>query len=131
LFRYLWTSTMSAEKTQAESTEKAQAASTDDGGGDLQASISPPGVAAAETKNPWWNSVFVAGSVTQIIIAAVLAVSIGIAVSYSVETIPKAATVLVGIPGRLWLRALRAVGTFIRPRELESHPHPCVCVCVN
>ncbi|KAK1750335.1 Sodium:dicarboxylate symporter [Echria macrotheca] len=63
----------------------------------------------SEPKKPWWNSVRVAGSATQIVIAAVLAIAIGVAVSYSVEKIPAAATTLVGIPGRLWLRALRAV----------------------
>lgn len=69
----------------------------------------PPPTQTEEVKKPWWHNVFEAGSVSQIIIAAVLAVAIGIAVSYSVDNIPKAAIVLVGIPGRLWLRALRAV----------------------
>ncbi|KAK0649922.1 Sodium:dicarboxylate symporter [Cercophora newfieldiana] len=91
------------------STEKQQNITA---GEEARTSTSSPTNAAHESpevKKPWWNSVFVAGSVTQIIIAAVLAVSIGVAVSYNVENIPKAATVLVGIPGRLWLRALRAV----------------------
>ncbi|KAK0614653.1 Sodium:dicarboxylate symporter [Immersiella caudata] len=92
------------------STEKQQSAFAADG--DLQASTNSSTNTTPETqevKKPWWNTFFVAGSVSQIIIAAVLAVAIGIAVSYTVDDIPKAATVLVGIPGRLWLRALRAV----------------------
>jgi len=94
------------------STEKQQSAFAADEG-DLQASTnsstSPPPAETHEVKKPWWHTFFVAGSVAQIIVAAVLAVAIGVAVSYSVDNIPKAATVLVGIPGRLWLRALRAV----------------------
>ncbi|KAK5655215.1 hypothetical protein OQA88_6114 [Cercophora sp. LCS_1] len=97
------------------STEKSEAINTaaDERRG---SSSSPAGVDAAganngtpEPKKPWWNSVRVAGSATQIIIAAVLAIVIGIAVTYSVEKVPAPAAVLVGIPGRLWLRALRAV----------------------
>lgn len=73
-----------------------------------QTATTPP-PAAEETKKPWWNSVRVAGSATQIVIAAVLAIAIGMAVTSTVENIPKAATTIVAIPGRLWLRALRAV----------------------
>ena len=72
-----------------------------------QTATPPP--AAEEAKKPWWNSVRVAGSATQIVIAAVLAIAIGMAVTSTVENIPKAATTIVAIPGRLWLRALRAV----------------------
>jgi hypothetical protein len=80
-------------------------------------STTDPPAQTQEVKKPWWHNVFVAGSVSQIIIAAVLAVAIGIAVSYTVDNIPKAAIVLVGIPGRLWLRALRAVGTSLAPKK--------------
>ncbi|CAA7263654.1 unnamed protein product [Cyclocybe aegerita] len=61
-----------------------------------------------EPKRPWWHSVKEPGSAFQIVIAAALAVGIGLAVSTTVENIPAAATAIVGIPGRLWLRALRA-----------------------
>jgi hypothetical protein len=52
------------------------------------------------------------GSAVQIIIAAVLGIAIGIAVSSTVPTddIPDAATEILNIPGMLWLRALRATG---------------------
>jgi hypothetical protein len=61
-------------------------------------------------KTPWWHSVVEPGSATQIVIAAVLAIAIGVAVSTTVDKVPAAAVTLVGIPGRLWLRALRACG---------------------
>lgn len=62
-----------------------------------------------ETKKPWWNSVRVAGSATQIVIAAALAIAIGMAVTTTVDDIPKEASTILAIPGRLWLRALKAV----------------------
>ncbi|KAK0752584.1 Sodium:dicarboxylate symporter [Schizothecium vesticola] len=61
------------------------------------------------TKKPWWNSVRVAGSATQIVIAAALAIAIGMAVTTMVDDIPKEASTILAIPGRLWLRALKAV----------------------
>ncbi|KAK4129460.1 glutamate transporter [Parathielavia appendiculata] len=63
---------------------------------------------AVRVRKPWWQPVVEAGSAVQIVIAAVLAIAIGVAVSYTVADIPAAAVTLVGIPGRLWLRALRA-----------------------
>ncbi|CZT19396.1 related to excitatory amino acid transporter [Ramularia collo-cygni] len=48
------------------------------------------------------------GSAIQIVIAAVLGLGIGLAVSSTTEDIPEAAPVLLQIPGQLWLRALRA-----------------------
>ncbi|KAG7136328.1 Excitatory amino acid transporter 2 like protein [Verticillium longisporum] len=61
-------------------------------------------------KKPWWHSVIEPGSATQIIIAASLAIGIGLGVSAAIGTdnIPPAAPVILGIPGTLWLRALRA-----------------------
>ena len=89
------------------SSEKARPVNTTD---EARISTSSPQEGTGtEAKKPWWNSVRVAGSATQIVIAAALAIVIGVAVSYSVENIPSAASILVGIPGRLWLRALRAV----------------------
>lgn len=60
-------------------------------------------------KKPWWNSVRVAGSATQIVIAAALAIAIGMAVTTTVDDIPNEASTILAIPGRLWLRALKAV----------------------
>ena len=48
------------------------------------------------------------GHALQIVIAAVLAIAIGLAVSLTVDNIPEAAPVILEIPGTLWLRALRA-----------------------
>ena len=50
------------------------------------------------------------GSVWQIIIAALLAIAIGLAVTTTVDEVPAAAITILAIPGNLWLRALRAVG---------------------
>ncbi|KXJ87284.1 amino acid transporter [Microdochium bolleyi] len=62
-----------------------------------------------ETKEPWWRSVTKPGSTWQIIIAAVLAIAIGMAVTSTVDKVPKAAIDMVGVWGDLWLRALKAV----------------------
>jgi hypothetical protein len=48
------------------------------------------------------------GSALQIVIAAVIAIAIGMAVTATVSDIPEAAPVILEIPGQLWLRALRA-----------------------
>lgn len=64
-------------------------------------------------KKKWWHPVKERGSVAQIIIAAVLAVAIGLIISTQVEGSPKlqpAGKRLVPILGDLWLRALKAVG---------------------
>lgn len=63
------------------------------------------------SKKPWWNSVKKRGSALQIIIAALLALAIGLPVALTVEKVPKEVSPLLGIPGNLWLRALKAVGT--------------------
>ena len=77
-------------------------------------STSQPDTAVdVQPKKPWWNSVRVAGSATQIVIAAALAIAIGLAVSTTVDEVPKAAITLVAIPGNLWLRSLKAVGMWL------------------
>lgn len=58
----------------------------------------------------WWRVFFEAGHAVQIIIAALIAIAIGMVVNVTVDEVPAAATALVGIPGGLWLRALQAVG---------------------
>jgi hypothetical protein len=65
---------------------------------------------AAPKKEPWWASIKEAGSALQIVTAALIAIAIGLAVSFTVEKVPEAATVLIMIPGTLWLRSLKAVG---------------------
>ncbi|RYP88472.1 hypothetical protein DL770_004636 [Monosporascus sp. CRB-9-2] len=60
-------------------------------------------------KRPWWHSVKEAGSAAQIIIAAIIAIAIGMAVVSTVEEVPQAAIDILGIPGNLWLRSLQAV----------------------
>lgn len=59
----------------------------------------------------WWRCFFEPGSAPQIIVAAVLAIAIGMAVNATVDEVPVAAVAILGIPGNLWLRALQAVGT--------------------
>lgn len=72
--------------------------------------MSSPAV-AVEEKKTFWQRVKAPGSVWQIIFAALLAIAIGLAVTTTVDEVPEAAIAILGIPGNLWLRALRAVGT--------------------
>ncbi|ORY17223.1 Sodium:dicarboxylate symporter [Clohesyomyces aquaticus] len=60
-------------------------------------------------KPTFWQRVKEPGSVWQIIIAAVLAIAIGLAVTFTVDEVPDAVIAIVGIPGDLWLRSLKAV----------------------
>jgi len=55
-----------------------------------------------------WDSFKTPGSAVQIIVAALLAIAIGLGVSTSVSDIPEAVPIILEIPGSLWLRALRA-----------------------
>ncbi|KAG8626551.1 hypothetical protein KVT40_005496 [Elsinoe batatas] len=61
---------------------------------------------------PWgkrlWTDFLTPGHALQIIAAALVAIAIGLAVVFSVESIPDAAPALLEIPGSLWLRVLRA-----------------------
>ena len=59
----------------------------------------------------WFQPFFEPGSAVQIVCAAVLAIIIGMVVNVTVDEVPPAAIAILGIPGRLWLRALQAVGT--------------------
>jgi len=59
----------------------------------------------------WFRPFFEPGSAVQIVCAAVLAIIIGMVVNVTVDEVPPAAIAILGIPGRLWLRALQAVGT--------------------
>jgi hypothetical protein len=58
----------------------------------------------------WFRPFFEPGSAVQIICAAALAIIIGMVVNVTVDEVPPAAIAILGIPGRLWLRALQAVG---------------------
>lgn len=64
----------------------------------------------APVKRPWWHAIKEPGSALQIVIAALLAIAIGLIVTTQVNNVPQAAVVILSIPGDLWLRALRAVG---------------------
>lgn len=68
-------------------------------------------------KKPWWNTFLVPGSAAQIVSAAALAIALGMIITTQVDNIPQSAVVLVGIPGVLWLRALKAVGMFFCPAK--------------
>ncbi|CAH0055889.1 unnamed protein product [Clonostachys solani] len=63
-----------------------------------------------DIKKPWHKRWMEPGHVSQIIVAAVIALGIGLGVSAGVgsDNIPEAAIVVLEIPGRLWLRALQA-----------------------
>lgn len=71
----------------------------------------------------WWRCFFEAGSAPQIICAAVVALAIGLGVNVSVDEVPDAAIAILGIPGRLWLRALQAVGEW---SKLHDQPGRCL-----
>lgn len=58
----------------------------------------------------WWHPIKESGSAAQIVIAAVLAIAIGLAVTSTVDSVPAAASELLEVPGTTWLRALRATG---------------------
>lgn len=77
-------------------------------GGDLSPQSSNE-VAEVE-KRTFWQRVKEPGSVWQIVIAALLAIAIGLAVTFTVDEVPDAAIAILAIPGDLWLRALKAVG---------------------
>lgn len=66
----------------------------------------PKGTLAQRT----WRTLKTPGSALQIVIAALIAIAIGLAVSATVNDIPEAAPAILEIPGALWLRALRATG---------------------
>ncbi|TIC97429.1 Excitatory amino acid transporter 3 [Colletotrichum higginsianum] len=60
-------------------------------------------------KATWWYPVVEPGSAIQIIIAAAIAVAIGLGVKTAHPDIPDAATTILIIPGDLWLRSLKAI----------------------
>lgn len=72
--------------------------------------LTPQPTVAVEEKKTFIQTVLTPGSVWQIIIAALLAIAIGLAVTATVDDIPEACVALLAIPGNLWLRALRCVG---------------------
>lgn len=79
------------------------------------------GTTVEETKKkPWWHAFLVWGSAPQIILAALLALAIGLPVSMLVDEIPKEAPVYLNIPGDLWLRSLKAIGKPEPPKEVET-----------
>jgi hypothetical protein len=73
---------------------------------------------AEEVKRTWYQSLVASvkepGSATQIIIAAILAIAIGMPVVSTVGEVPQAAIDIIGIPGGLWLRALKCIGRLCR-----------------
>lgn len=76
-------------------------------------------------KRPWYislkDSFFEAGSATQIVTAALIAIAIGLIVTTQVDEIPIAAIEIISIPGDLWLRALQAVGESDTLRVAVEH----------
>ncbi|GKT51831.1 uncharacterized protein ColSpa_12012 [Colletotrichum spaethianum] len=64
-----------------------------------------PSVTSGES----WYPVLEPGSAIQIVIAAAIAVAIGLGVKTAHPDIPDAATTILIIPGDLWLRSLKAI----------------------
>ncbi|KAF9775727.1 hypothetical protein IL306_006145 [Fusarium sp. DS 682] len=71
-------------------------------------------------KKPWWHGFKEPGSALQIIVAALLAIAIGVVIATQVDDIPEAVPVIVGIIGNMWLRALKAVGKFLCDTKPET-----------
>lgn len=69
-----------------------------------------PDGADQRKKKKWYAMFLVPGSAPQIIVAALIAVGIGMAVNMTVDKVPPAVISIVGIPGRLWIRGLTAIG---------------------
>lgn len=63
-------------------------------------------------KRPWWSGFFIMGHVLQIIVAALLAIALGLGISAATD-VPDSARIIIGIPGMLWLRCLQAIGKLI------------------
>lgn len=87
-----------------------------------QESASPPSSPSMEEPAPersmpqrFWATLKEPGSALQIIVAAAIAIAIGISVSATTSDIPEAVPIILEIPGTLWLRALRATGTWDCP----------------
>lgn len=66
------------------------------------------GDATTSPKHAWWHPI--TKPVVQMLIAAALAVIIGIVVAATVDNVPDAVRALLAIPGDLWLRALKCIG---------------------
>ncbi|TLD19935.1 hypothetical protein PspLS_09691 [Pyricularia sp. CBS 133598] len=84
---------------------------------DSYSSGSPPhetqGFAEETQKRPWHrklvDSAKTPGSAVQIVIAAIIAIAIGLIVTTQVDSVPSAVIPILSIPGDLWLRSLKAV----------------------
>ncbi|KAF1835609.1 Sodium:dicarboxylate symporter [Decorospora gaudefroyi] len=94
---------------EIEEVKHGEAVRTASGNSSPSEDIMPQPTVAVEEKKTFIQKVLTPGSVWQIIIAALLAIAIGLAVTTTVDEVPEAAIVLLAIPGNLWLRALRAV----------------------
>lgn len=73
----------------------------------------------------FWRPLKTPGSALQIVVAAVIAIAIGMAVTATVSDIPEAAPVILEIPGQLWLRALRATGKTFSLMPTSSGANNC------
>jgi hypothetical protein len=100
------------ESEEIRGTQRAREDSTDSPSSKTADIPSGSGMHIAQPeKQTFWQRVKEPGSVWQIIIAALLAIAIGLIVTTQVENVHPAAIAITAIPGTLWLRALRAVGT--------------------
>lgn len=85
---------------------------------------SPRRQSVEERKKPWYYAFAVWGSAPQIILAALLALAIGLPLSMKVDDIPKEVPVYLNIPGDLWLRSLKAIGKSLPIFIFNSSVHP-------
>ena len=101
------------EKRAIEANDKTVKESSSFGPGPETHAVHADGAPVEEQrKKAWYMRVLEPGNVFQIIIAAVLALAIGLGVSagVGVDNIPPAAPAILAIPGTLWLRCLQTVG---------------------
>ncbi|KXH27924.1 Sodium:dicarboxylate symporter family protein [Colletotrichum nymphaeae SA-01] len=97
------------EKSEYGTADKAVRENSNSSMDQVQHQTSITSEVSVHEKKPWWHPVIEPGSAVQIIIAAAIAVGIGLGVKTAHPDIPAAATTILIIPGNLWLRSLKAV----------------------
>ena len=95
---------------EVEGIKHGEAVRTSSGNSAPSEDIMPQPTVAVEEKKTFVQRAMTPGSVWQIIFAALLAIAIGLAVTFTVDEVPEAAIAILGIPGNLWLRGLKAAG---------------------
>lgn len=68
-------------------------------------------------KQPYWKRL-IKNTTFQMIFAALLAITIGLIVAATVEKVPDAAKSILALPGYMWLKAVKCVGTYDLPSKV-------------